>query len=431
MPTQNIYNAKGKAAEQLIAELCNDVFFEDFCFKNPYYVKGNELCDILVVLDNVAIIWQIKNIKLKAGQLSKSDIEKAIKQCRGARRQLLKLGTPTLKNIAGKDKTIDVSKIKEVFLIAAIEGGTPDFNRYYDDEESDKGNVHIFFEKLTRFATKHLNTVSDFVEYLRYKEKFFRDHRSVILGGGEENMLALYLRNKRTFGSAEDIKDADKIFLDLDGAADELEKNDMEYAEKLTADQISSNWDFLIKKKREGLLLNGSPANSPDHDKFLQKMMSHNRFERRILAHDFFDAACKAADFPYNESRVYKRLVPQDKRGVTYLFAFMGNQNSSRETRQKMLYATALATKQIMPQNNMLIAVATELHMAKTPECSFEWVSLDMSDAEFEKEFGNEAREYRDKLNIWQNPKVYRATAWEYPSDSRNKLKRSIYKPSK
>ena len=51
MPTQNIYNAKGKAAEQLIAELCNDVFFEDFCFKNPYYVKGNELCDILVVLD--------------------------------------------------------------------------------------------------------------------------------------------------------------------------------------------------------------------------------------------------------------------------------------------------------------------------------------------------------------------------------------------
>jgi hypothetical protein len=81
-----------------------------------------------------------------------------------------------------------------------------------------------------------------------------------------------------------------------------------------------------------------------------------------------------------------------------------------------------LAAKQIMPQNDMLIAIATELHMVKTTECSFEWVMLDMPDAEFEKEFGNEAREYRDKLNIWQEPEIHRATTWEYPSDARKKM---------
>jgi hypothetical protein len=372
------------------------------------------------------MIWQIKNIKLKAGQFSKSDIEKAIRQCRGARRKLLKMGTATFKNIAGKDKTIDTSKIREVFLIAAIEGGTPDFNRYYDDEEEDNGNVHIFLEKLTRFATKHLNTVSDFVEYLRYKEKFFKDRQSVILSGGEENLLAHYIRNKRSFGNIEGINEADNVFFDLDGEADALEKSDIDYAEKLTADKTSSLWDFLIKKKREGILVNESPANNPDRDKFLQKMMSHNRFERRILAQNFLDAARNAVEYPYNEERVYRRLVPQDNRGVTYLFAFMGNQSSSRENRQKMLYATALAAKQIMPQNNMLIAFATELHMVKSPECSFEWVMLDMSNDEFEKEFGNEARRYRDILNIWKKPEVYRATAWEYPSDARkNRTKRA------
>lgn len=428
MAAQNAFNAKGEAAEQLIAALCNDVFFEDFCFKNPYYTKGKELCDVLVVVGDVAIIWQIKNIKLKAGQFNASDIEKAIKQCRGARRQLLKLGTTTFKNISGKDKTIDTTKIKEVFLIAAIEGGTPDFDRYYDDGKDGNGNVHIFFEGLTRFATKHLNTVSDFVEYLRHKEKFLVAHKNIILTDGEENLLALYLQNKRTFGNMDEAKDVDMMLVDLEGVADELENNDEDYAEKLEADRWSKGWDELIEKKRAGLMLDGTPANSPDHDKFLQKMMSHNRFERRVLGKQFFDAAAQAAECPYKESVVYKRLTPQDEHNVTYLFLFVGDQNTPREYRQKVLYATALAAKQIMPQNDMLIAIASELHMVKTPNCSFEWVMLDMTADEFEKECGDEAREYREKLNIWKNVKMHESHAWEYPSDARKQAKKKAGK---
>lgn len=419
MTAQNAFNAKGEAAEQLIAALCKDAFFEDFCFQNPYYTKGKELCDVLVVLGDVAIIWQIKNIKLKSGKFNASDIEKAIKQCRGARRQLLGLGTATFNNIAGKAKTIDTTKIKEVFLIAAIEGGTPDFDRYYDDGKGGNSNVHIFFEGLTRFATKHLNTVSDFVEYLRHKEKFMAAHKNIILTDGEENLLALYLQNKRTFGNMDDAKDVDMMLVDLEGVADELENSDEDYAEKLEADHWSKGWDELIEKKRAGLMLDGTPANSPDHDKFLRKMMSHNRFERRVLGKQFFDAAALAAEYPYKETFVYKRLVPQDDHNVTYLFMFVGDQNTERDYRQKVLYATALAAKQVMPQNDMLIAIATELHMVKTLNCSFEWVMFDMAADEFEKEFGDEAREYREKLNIWKNAKAYENRAWEYPSDAR------------
>jgi len=424
MTSQNAFNVKGEAAERLIAALCKDAFFEDFCFKNPYYTNGKELCDVLVVVGDVAIIWQIKNIKLKNGQFSNTDIEKAIKQCRGARKKLLRLGAVTLKNIADKNKSIDTSKIKEVFLIAAIEGGTPDFDRYYDDEKDGNGNVHIFFEGLTRFATKHLNTVSDFVEYLRHKEKFLKEHKNIILTDGEENLLALYLQNKRTFGNMEEAKDVDMMMVDLGGVADELENSDKDYAEKLEADHWSKVWDELIEKKRAGLAPDGSESNDPEHDKFLQKMMSHNRFERRVLGKQFFDAAALAAEQPYKETFVYKRLVPLNDHHVTYLFLFVGNQNTPREIRQKILYATALAAKQIMPQNDMLIAVATELHMVKTPKCSFEWVMLDMAAEKFEKEFGDEARKYRDKLNIWKKPIAYEATVWEYPSDARRKQTR-------
>lgn len=421
----NAFNIKGESAEQLIAALCKDAFFEDFCFKNPFYTKGKELCDVLVVLGETAIIWQIKNIKLKDGQFNKTDIEKAIRQCRGARRQLLQLGKVTFKNIAGINKTVDASKIKEVFLITAIEGGSPGFDRYYDDEKGGNGNIHIFFEKFTRFATKHLNTISDFIKYLRYKEKFLIKHKNIILSGGEENLLALYLQNNCTFGNMENAKNVDVMFLDLEGVADELENDDKDYAEKLEADKWSKGWDFLIEKKREGLLSDGTAVNSPNYDKFLQKMMSHNRFERRVLGKQFFDAASKAAECLYNESFVYRCLVPQDNHGVTYLFTFMGDQKTSRKIRQEMLYKTALAAKQIMSQNNMLIAIASELHMIKTPNCSFEWVMLDMTADEFEKERGNEAREYREKLNIWKNPRVHETTAWEYPSDARkNQVKK-------
>ncbi|HEY4963393.1 MAG TPA: hypothetical protein VIH90_01725 [Candidatus Saccharimonadales bacterium] len=422
--TKNAFNEKGEAAEQLIGALCKDAFFEDFCFKNPYYTKGKELCDVLVVLGDVAIIWQIKNIKLKEGHFNKSDIEKAVNQCRGARRQLIKLGTASFKNVAGKDKTIETSQIKEVFLIAAIEGGTPDFNKYYDDETKSNGNVHIFLEGLTRFATKHLNTVTDFVEYLRKKEAFLASHKNIMLSGGEENLLAIYLRNNRTFGNMEDAKEVDMMWADLEGAADELENNDKEYAEKLEADHWSKGWDELIEKKRAGLMQDGSEANDPDHDKFLQKMMNHNRFERRVLGKQFFDAAVLAAEQPYVETFVYKRLVPIDDHNVTYLFLFAGDQNTPRIRRQKILYATALAAKQVMPQNDMLIAIATELHMVKTPTSSFEWVMLDMAAGEFEKECGDEARKYRDKLNIWKRPIAYQTTSWEYPSDARKKRKK-------
>ena len=384
---------------------------------------------MLVVLDDIAIIWQIKNIKLKSGQFNTSDIEKAIRQCRGARRRLLKLGTVNFKNVSGKSKVIDTTKIKEVFLIAAIEGGMPDFGRYYDDGNN-SGNVHIFFENFTRFAVKHLNTVSDFVEYLRYKEKFLAIHKNIILmAGGEEDLLAIYLQNKRTFGNMGEAENVDMMLMDLEGAADELENKDEDYAEKLEADYWSKGWDELIERKRVGrLILDGTQDNSPDHDKFLQNMMSHNRFERRVLGKQFFDAAAQAAKYPYKESIVYRRLIPQDGHNITYLFLFVGDQNTPREYRQKVLYTTALAAKQIMPQNDMLIAIASELHMIKTPNCSFEWVMLDMTADEFEKGYGDRAREYREKLNIWKNVKMHESHAWEYPSDAREQVKKKTDK---
>ena len=419
--SKNEFNLKGEVAEQLIASLCGEAFFRDFCFVNPYYAKGKELCDVLVVLGETAIIWQIKNIKLKDELFNQSDIEKAIKQCRGARRKLLTLGSVDFVNVDGKTKTIDTLKIKEVVMIAAIEGGSPAFERFFDDEVNGNGNVHIFMEGLTRFATKHLDTVADFVKYLRDKELFLVNHKKITLVSGEEDLLAFYLQSKRSFGNLETLDNVDMMMVDLEGEADKLENNHEEYAdyaEKIEADRYSEGWDELIAKKRDGLTLNGEPAKGSHHDKFLQKMMQHNRFERRVLGKQFYDTAVMAANQVYSDRMVQRRMVPQNTHSVTYVFVFFGDSTTPREHRQSVLYSTAMVAKLLTPQNDMLIAIATELHMIENEEgYSLEWVMFDMNADEFEKEYGDEARKYQNDFKIWKDYTVQHATAWEYPSD--------------
>jgi hypothetical protein len=418
----NVFNEKGSAAETLIADLCGDAFFQDFCFKNPYVGTGKdrkELCDVLVVLGDVAIVWQIKNIKLgEDGHFKQSDIDKAMSQCRGAKRKLASLGKIELTNVAGKTKTIDTGGIKNVYLIAAIEGGFAEFGAFYHKDS--KGDVHIFFEKFTRFATKHLNTLTDFVRYLQNKERFLSG-KSITLMGGEEEMLALYINNNRTFGNLED-ENATHVLMDMEGAAEELEQDEGYKAKQEADEHWGKAWDLLIQKKSAGLSRDGDTSRPEDRDKFLAKMMSHDRFERRVLGKVFIDAAREAANGPDNEFFVYRRYYPA--KGVTYVFAFMGNLDGDKQPRKNMLDYAALAARKSFPKNRLVIAVVTERAMIKNPDGdSFDWVLLDMSDDDIKQAVTPELEAFMVKNNFLQNPKVEAFTAYEYPEDVPDELK--------
>ena len=58
------FRLKGADAETVVHELAVNSFLVDWCFLNPQLPDGNELCDLLVVFDETAIIWQIKDLKL-------------------------------------------------------------------------------------------------------------------------------------------------------------------------------------------------------------------------------------------------------------------------------------------------------------------------------------------------------------------------------
>jgi hypothetical protein len=72
---------KGKKAENYVCELSERTFISDWCYPNPKLPNGKEICDLLVVYDDTAIIWQIKDLKLdKDGIYKKSEVEKNIHQ---------------------------------------------------------------------------------------------------------------------------------------------------------------------------------------------------------------------------------------------------------------------------------------------------------------------------------------------------------------
>jgi hypothetical protein len=75
--------------------------------------NGKELCDLLIVFDEIAIIWQVKDLKLdKHGNMNSREVEKNLKQLTGAKRQLFDLKTPIeLSNPRRTKETFDPSSI--------------------------------------------------------------------------------------------------------------------------------------------------------------------------------------------------------------------------------------------------------------------------------------------------------------------------------
>src|ERR1043166_8116375 len=116
------FQLKGKNAEQFIQQLANKTFLADWCYANPRLPNGKELCDLLVIFDTTALIWQIKDLEPdKAGDLKPSALGKNLRQLSGARRQLFDLRTKIeLENPRRGKEVCDVTAIRDVHLISVI-----------------------------------------------------------------------------------------------------------------------------------------------------------------------------------------------------------------------------------------------------------------------------------------------------------------------
>jgi len=354
------FRLKGKEAEDVVHALAAHSFLEDWCYPNPTLPDGKELCDLLVVFDQVAIIWQIKNLKLGPdGKYNRNEVEKNKRQLDGAKRQCFDLRRPiTLRNPRRGDELFDPSVIREIYLISVLAGEGEEMFPLANTIK-DK-TVHVFTSQFVKIALNELDTISDFVAYLRHKEALLVHPARLLIMGGEEELLGHYLFHNRSF---KDLAGFTSVLLD-EGSWDRLRQRP-EYLARERANKISYGWDSMIDQLHD--------RGNPEYERVAREMARSNRFERRHISKVFFDAYKKAhADEQHDFHRCV--LVME---GRTYCFLFMDHPDA-REFRGKSLMALCHVARAKFPQNTMVIGIATEKKIR--PEFTFEVYLLDMAE---------------------------------------------------
>lgn len=383
MKKQTYFSLKGSKAERIVQDLAVKTFLTDWCYMNPVLPDNKELCDLLVVYDEIAVIWQIKDLKLnEKGRYRSREVKKNLRQLSGARRQLFALDKPIeLENPRRGKEAFNPKEIKDIYLIAVLLGEGEDAFAFV--EHIHNYTVHVFTRDFTQIVLNELDTVTDFINYLRIKEALINDNRRFVILGGEEELLAIYLMNNRNFDSLED---ANLIMIDV-GTWKKL-RNSAKYIEKKKQDEISYGWDGIINEIHK---------TSPEYEIVARELARPNRFERRCLGKAYLEA-CIRADTD-NENNVFRRTF--DLNGVTYCFLF-ADEAKPRDYRRGMLRWMCYIARGIYKSNRKVLGIATEKKMSKT--CSYDFLLLEMP--KWTKQDQKEMERAQKEYGIFLTPEI-------------------------
>jgi hypothetical protein len=390
---KHYFRLKGAAAEQIVHDLAMKSFFTDWCYLNPVLPTGKELCDLLIVFDNVAIIWQIKDLKLQEnGRYKRKEVEKNTRQLSGAYRRLMDEKHPvTLNNPRRGNEVFDRNAIKECFLISVLSGEGEEF--FFSMEKINDKYVHVFTGKFLDIVLGELDTVDDFIGYLRAKEKIHDKKTGFHIMGGEEELLAIFLENNRSFSQFE----GRKVIMIDKGIWEDFQKHS-KYLAKQKENKISYGWDCMINRAHE--------SGVAEYERIARELARPNRFSRRVLAKSFFEAHVIAHEDHDND--MFRRVMELDN--TTYCFLFM-NDPEPRNRRKNILSDLCFVARSKFKQNSSVIGIATEKRME--PECSYDFCYFNIPESTPELEA--QAKEIQQQKGILTNVTVKKTCEDEYP----------------
>jgi protein-tyrosine phosphatase len=386
-------NLKGKNAENFVYELSQKSFITDWCYRSPKLPNGKEICDLLISYDNIAVIWQIKDLELdENNKYKKSEVEKNLHQLSTARHRLFdkKLEIELENPRRGKEK-FNPNTITEIYQISALLGKGEDY--FSGIEIIDGKFAHTFTREFTEIVLEELDTISDFIEYLREKEKLFSKNVKVIIMGDEKELLAYYLMNQRTF---EKIGEADEAIFQ-DGIWDDLQKRP-EYLTKKKEDRISYGWDDIINRVHTG---------GGEYETVAREMARLNRFDRRVMSKAFYEAHVRA--HRERSKNVFRRLL--EIKGTTYCFLFFDDPEP-RTNRKKMLEIMCFIARGIFDENFKVVGIATEMKMR--PTCSYDFCYLELP--KWTREHQENMEKLQKETGIFSNYTVKQIHEDEYPA---------------
>ncbi len=295
-------------------------------------------------------ILSVKDIRLAGttetdlARWSKRAIESSIKQLYGAERWL-----QSATHIVRSDgkmglrlPTMSEAIIHRIAVALGSEGKVP-----FPSMDFGKGFVHVFDDKAFDIILSELDTPADLFRYLDAKVHLLNTASHVHLEGGEEDLLAFYLANGRSFPSPTGIITVGQ------GIWDDFSSRP-EYTARNEANKASKMWDGLIETiardaLAERLELGGSLN---DTELALRYMASEDRYQRRILGQAF-------EDFLHKSATLVRSRLAVSTSGITYVFLATPH-GTDRNDRVVELLARCFAARGKILENHTVVGIATE-----------------------------------------------------------------------
>jgi hypothetical protein len=223
-----------------------------------------------------------------------------------------------------------------------------------------------------------LNTINDFLEYLKAREKFFGKFNSAVLSG-EQDLLAHFLFDRQFSG----IPEADACYLP-EGAWTSF-INSPQYARYIEKNKITESWDYIIERSREC-----------SDEKIIEELARPNRFQRRKLSIAFLDGMTIAAQD--KKHKHFRRWVLLNDLGRSFCFLF--DSQTDQKKREAILTRLCLAILVKFPNNKRAVGIATE--KIPTQRCSYTFAIVDnrCASEHDKKSIQNMSKE----LGILENP---------------------------
>lgn len=389
---------KGKgltASEQVLADLSERTFMGLWSYPNVYKSPGQELCDLLVVCGDDVIIfsdktieWSGEDIKTSWPRWYKKAVKKSADQVVGAARWISEFQDRIFLDAACTNPfpfELPSPDRRRVHSVCVALGSEAAASKFFGDDDGtmmilphlkgddhidfeadghitfaigdvrpDKNFIHVFNQRSLKVVMVEMDTISDFVSYLKDRADFIRGG-TLTVSPSEAELVAHYLQHtrsgKRAFPTAADAGgDAGFQVSYLQGEYAAFIRSD-EYKFKKKADRISYAWDTLIGRFGHHVVSDTAYKIlevEPDAvlaERALRIMAGEDRFARRLLGSAFVGAVQALHD--QKKDRLGRVVMPCDafaRNDQAYVFMALSSSPFDSYERYREARASMLET---------------------------------------------------------------------------------------
>lgn len=270
----------------------------------------------------------------------------------------------------------------------------------------EKGFIHVLDDYTINIILRELDTIHDFVEYLRAKEDFFLS-KYYLLIPGEEELLAIYLDSmlqEKKFPPDQIISPAVKAGAEAiqisEGFWIDFQKGPLaELRDTLRSN--SAFYDALIEHfaghLRAGTLAYGDAADYRSHEKNLRFLAAEPRASRYLISYTWRK---KIASTPRNV-RTSISIVSRWTKALIILLLFPRSVGQSdrdyRNERQSALIAYAHVSKMLRPDQRFIVCIGIEPGLMKVRRTE-DLMSFDFED--WSSDDDEDARRIQLEMNV-------------------------------